>query len=775
MAIVINDPYARGGGGVAGQQLGNVLSTGLQQLAQTKMQNMQRRQQAAELSPLVGNNSQLANLLAGNPKLQQEYFKQQWGGQQGQGANPEFNSGLNQLLGLSDQPAEQEQPQAQMASQQAPMQQPSQGQVSSQAVPKQAPNYLGRSLAKIPANATPAQAVQYAKLIQDSARKDAEYAQKQAQAQLKSEQKIQDDIIAKNKAGREDRRKRTVAAREAEAQANKILGLLDSGEVYSGLRGHYTPKQLQNKSTQEFVKATQKLALLDFALSPGRKTKAELEAIEKTKPDLYMQPEAQKELAQEALNKARSLQREAKFEDYILAQNGGKEPAELDSLIQKMEEAYQQNPDAFAEILGMAPAKEQGAENPKQQSISPEMQQEAQPPKQGPTEETYPQAITRNIYRGGKKLAQLAGLPGTIAEAFFPNESKKTLLPTMQSIEENIFKPFEEKYLPKGYGQSKGDLEDISDMMAQSLPMIVFGGLPALAASAGSAVAIKGAERAGAGPLGQFAAGMVGGVSPRLLMNKIAKGGIRNQAIKQYTKDYKAAEPIAKQHAISADGYKKAINQEWDKLHSGSSGIGHSDIKRVSHEIKLANQDIVGDKVNVLRAWDRKKHLNKLIKNENDPNVKQYLKSLVNKVNEKVINPAAKEFPDFGIPYQRAEDLYIGVNAPNAIRKIVEEATSLKGLIKNPLAKVGFLGATAGGLKLAGIPGVVAGTAGTLATRSVLRTADLFWKSQEARNIMKDIGRAALNDDKAAIPQYLSLLNKAADNYEKKNPEKSIK
>lgn len=78
MAIIINDPYARGGGAEAGKQFGDILSTGLQQLAQTKMQNMQKRQEVGKLMPLVGGNSQLANLLAGNPKLQQEYFKQQW-------------------------------------------------------------------------------------------------------------------------------------------------------------------------------------------------------------------------------------------------------------------------------------------------------------------------------------------------------------------------------------------------------------------------------------------------------------------------------------------------------------------------------------------------------------------------------------------------------------------------------------------------------------------------------------------------------------------------
>lgn len=40
MAIIINDPYARGGGAVAGQQLGNVFKSGLELLAQHKMGQM---------------------------------------------------------------------------------------------------------------------------------------------------------------------------------------------------------------------------------------------------------------------------------------------------------------------------------------------------------------------------------------------------------------------------------------------------------------------------------------------------------------------------------------------------------------------------------------------------------------------------------------------------------------------------------------------------------------------------------------------------------------
>ena len=384
-------------------------------------------------------------------------------------------------------------------------------------------------------------------------------------------------------------------------------------------------------------------------------------------------------------------------------------------------------------------------------------------------EETYPQAIARNIYRGGKKLVQLAGIPGSIAQAIAPNEYEKTLLPSMQSLEENVFKPFEEKYLPKDYGKAKSDLEDVSDLMFQAIPMIAMGGWPALASATGSALAIKGSEKLGAGPLGQFAAGLAGGMAPRFLMNRVGLGGIRNKAITEYKKDYEAAKPFAKKNTMPAQQYNQAINQEWDLVNSGTAGIGKDDIKRVAHEITLAKKDVIGDNVNVLRVWDRKKHLNNLIKAEKDPEVKKYFSRLVGKIKETILDPASEKYPEFGTPYKRAEDLFVGVNAPNAIRKVLEKSTDLQSLITHPLAKMGLLGATGGLLKgglLTTATGAAGGAGVALGTRYLLRAGDMFWKSKEARKIMKDIGIAAINDNKAALAQYLSLLNKEAQNYD---------
>lgn len=390
-------------------------------------------------------------------------------------------------------------------------------------------------------------------------------------------------------------------------------------------------------------------------------------------------------------------------------------------------------------------------------------------------EESYLAKAGRNLYRGTKELTKLVGLPGTIAQTVFPKESDKTLLPTMQGIEEKVYQPLEEKYLPKGYGKPQGTAEEISDMMFQSIPWIVSGaatsGLSTAAGATGRALTaslgIKGIEKAGGGPILQLLGGILGGASPGLLRKGVGFGGIRSKVIQESKKSYKQAEPFAQAINYPANDYSASISKNWERLHSGKSGIRQPDIKRVAHEIKQLDKDVLGGKVNVKKAWESEDHLYKLIGKETDPEVKKFLQGIRGDLLDTVINPAAKEYPKFGIPYKRGDNLHIGAFAPNAIRKVIEHNTSLKNLVTSPLAQMGLLGATGTALKISGLKGIPVAIGGTLGTRYLLRAGDMFMKSSEARKIMKDIGIAAINDDKVALAQYLSLFNKTAEDYEK--------
>jgi len=136
-----------------------------------------------------------------------------------------------------------------------------------------------------------------------------------------------------------------------------------------------------------------------------------------------------------------------------------------------------------------------------------------------------------------------------------------------------------------------------------------------------------------------------------------------------------------------------------------------------------------------------------------------------------------KEHKSFGKYYLPAEDLYIGLDAPSKIRKVLERHTSLENLIENPLAKLGLLGTGGTALLLKGLPGLGAAALGvgtTAATgitaREITRWFDFFTKSKEAQRMIKDIGKAALDDNLKALPIYLTKFNDLANNYSKNHP-----
>ena len=71
MAIIINDPYARGGGAVAGERLGTQLGGILESLAQRKLQNLEQRQAHSATTKglaALGIPIQQASEVAGLPK-----------------------------------------------------------------------------------------------------------------------------------------------------------------------------------------------------------------------------------------------------------------------------------------------------------------------------------------------------------------------------------------------------------------------------------------------------------------------------------------------------------------------------------------------------------------------------------------------------------------------------------------------------------------------------------------------------------------------------------
>jgi hypothetical protein len=450
MAIIINDPYARGGGGVAGQKFGEVLSSGLQQLADTKLKNMERRRSAAELMPLVGNdaklayalsgnkdlanhyfknkyaqpragaaskpmataeqilplvegNRELAQILGANPALQKSYFEKKWGigggrGGAGQEPNQELNAGLNAMLGLGGQEQPQPGQQPIQTMEQAPqgLQQPMPG---AQQMVTQPTSTIGRMLPKIPANATPAEAFKYASMIQRQAEREADLANKRQDIEdrrrlaeeknLTAEQRTkQRSINESNKPWKKEHEKEMFIAAELRKEYTRIRELIARGDIEWGLIASKKPTALLNEDSKAFNKSTQNIALLRMGMYKGRATDAALRAIEASKPNLALAPETNLDLVDSGEQQLDSRERQDQFKSYLIDQNGGLEPADLGSKVMRLESQYEKDPQSVAHILGGQPsAKEMGSEKPVEQT-----QQQPQPiiPEQQQTQPPSP-------------------------------------------------------------------------------------------------------------------------------------------------------------------------------------------------------------------------------------------------------------------------------------------------------------------------------------------------------------------------------------------------
>jgi hypothetical protein len=105
MATIINDPYSKGRGGEAGEQIKNQIAGSLQSLAQHKMRQISQRNQAQSYQGL-GMPKDLATSLSTLPEEQQKLILKQFGedrgfgGQQGQTQAGMMEMGGGQQMGM---------------------------------------------------------------------------------------------------------------------------------------------------------------------------------------------------------------------------------------------------------------------------------------------------------------------------------------------------------------------------------------------------------------------------------------------------------------------------------------------------------------------------------------------------------------------------------------------------------------------------------------------------------------------------------------------------
>lgn len=270
-------------------------------------------------------------------------------------------------------------------------------------------------------------------------------------------------------------------------------------------------------------------------------------------------------------------------------------------------------------------------------------------------------------------------------------EKAKSFLPSGQQVHEIIASA-----LPEGYTEPKGGWEDFADDLAHEVPFLAAaaatGGLSALGWGAGkaltSSISGQGAKALGWGPGAQFAARLAGSLGSDIFKHKMSGKNIQKFANVARKKDYAEAKVPASNLYFEGDNLADNLNPILKKVSGNAPGLGLSAQNAVKREAMRVEDLIekhtkskwsvnpetgIGRKtpgrrnphageINLQKAVEQKQQLNKRIKqlsttsqrakqNEDEIN---YYKQLTGVINEQ-IKPLESKYPEFGVPYRKAE------------------------------------------------------------------------------------------------------------------------
>lgn len=130
--------------------------------------------------------------------------------------------------------------------------------------------------------------------------------------------------------------------------ADQMQALLDTGKVFSGVKGKFTPRIAQNTETQQFESLSNDLASL-VASNSGVATNFKIKFAQERKPNLAQKPPTQKALVQKIRQEGQNVLDRAEARDRLIEGNEGKQPENIQSLINKTVK-LQQKPQQLKQI-----------------------------------------------------------------------------------------------------------------------------------------------------------------------------------------------------------------------------------------------------------------------------------------------------------------------------------------------------------------------------------------------------------------------------------------
>jgi hypothetical protein len=516
--------------------------------------------------------------------------------------------------------------------------------------------------------------------------------------------------------------------------AERMLGIIKemedlraTGKVATGAKGKYVPLWLQSAETQQYNAKANELATLISDNSRGRPSAFRLKIAQTTKPSIEQDLLAQKGLEESVKEQAQKILNTRDIIDQIIQDNNGYQPANISSLVSTYEKQLQPN----------------GIEQ--SQSVEPKRKT---PEQQESHEETPLGTLARGLVRTGSRIGEaLATNVGDIASTGLGAANYLTggAIPTYEDIQKKLpispptsaqAQEFSEK-ATRGYtAPQSGTEEFIDNVVSTATKLIGGGGLPhltkvlstiispknaakvarlilpfsgvswqkGLGLSLAGESGAKAAETLGAGPTGQLAskfAFMLAAETPFL------KGNIKSVMQNAYAESDKAAAG----KYVNVSGTTKQLHNLYTEVVNGASP-NKEVVKNIIEETAAALDRSTTPPSGKFPSPRTQTTLDKLIKLKHDVNEwytkaerpqvpgekhlpqgsRKYIGEL-NRIISEPINEYAKSNPDFGKPYALAEDLYRGVKDVDFINRWIDKHSSSTLSLKSFLPKALGIGA----------------------------------------------------------------------------------
>lgn len=298
------------------------------------------------------------------------------------------------------------------------------------------------------------------------------------------------------------------------------------------------------------------------------------------------------------------------------------------------------------------------------------------------------------------------------------------------------------------------------------------GGIPQAALGFLGSGARKGAEELGLGPIGQTVAELGTEIGGSAAYRGLGPSSIRKKLRPEMKKLYQIAEhevtKVPKQDATKVTDF---LNKTIEEL--PTSGLDSPTRKVLKTELDNIGKNIAKNEIDPAIVWKSKKHIGNLLKTElaktdsNMPLVNLYKRTIGN-LNENLSEVASK-FPKFGESFNKAEDIFKGLDAPAQVRKFFEEHTTLNSILKkDPFTKAVML---IGSGSIGGLPLAATVAAAPFVGRYATRAYDVFTKSKTAQTLVYKILEDIKHDSVRSAANSLIKLKKEIAKEEESSPE----